>query len=402
MVKTFLSILALSLTLSLLSISVVTSGIHGFRSSKGLQSRTLARSPRSGAHESFRRVAANLSRRNQGSKNEGEGNGSQDRTGFIKGVNVPWGNGPYGHWLSKGLVGNWEAEFKRFDLISTLQAAKETGSTWVRIWIFEGGQGLKVDEEGRVISLNQDLFQNLDYLFHQAESLGLEIFPTLFSEYPGTRLFPVSDFLADQQANVMMMENAVKPFLDRYGGRITALELWNELDQYGNSNYYSTTLKSSGDRIPDWVKTTTETVKSLRPDLNVTVSQIYSLQASSSSNSYFQGLGLDFYTFHFYPDSVGVAEQLVPSSQLGLDRPVLIGEFGSKYDASLEDQVDLVRSVLQSARSNGYMGALSWLLGTPGQRQADCQDTNGDGQGSQNLLDCRGGKGPVFQAFKES
>ena len=67
-------------------------------------------------------------------------------------------------------------------------------------------------------------------------------------------------------------------------------------------------------------------------------------------------LGLDFYQVHWY-DSVEAAAPLKrPVSKLGLDRPVLLGEFPTR--GSTVPPAD----VLVTTQSAGYSGALAWSM----------------------------------------
>ncbi|KAG9016740.1 hypothetical protein FRB95_006586, partial [Tulasnella sp. JGI-2019a] len=63
--------------------------------------------------------------------------GAHSVTAFVKGVNQPWGNGQYDHWFTTGYV--------ETDVANTFAAAQDIGAAWVRVWMFEGSQGLTVD-----------------------------------------------------------------------------------------------------------------------------------------------------------------------------------------------------------------------------------------------------------------
>lgn len=66
---------------------------------------------------------------------------------------------------------------------------------------------------------------------------------------------------------------------------------------------------------------------------------------------------LDFYDFHEYNDD----GQLVPYSDLTLDKPCIIGECdqkSEKYDDEVYDRA--VGSFLDSSWKNGYAGCLIW------------------------------------------
>ena len=78
--------------------------------------------------------------------------------------------------------------------------------------------------------------------------------------------------------------------------------------------------------------------------------------ASLAGLSLVRELGLDFYQVHWY-DSLGRRHRPErPVGPLGLDRPLVLGEFptrGSAYTAG---------ELLQAARDAGYAGAFAWSV----------------------------------------
>jgi hypothetical protein len=78
--------------------------------------------------------------------------------------------------------------------------------------------------------------------------------------------------------------------------------------------------------------------------------------ASASGLRLVRKLGLDFYQVHWY-DSVEAASPLRrPVKKLGLDRPVLLGEFPTRGSAVPSAEV------LRAAREAGYSGAFAWSM----------------------------------------
>jgi hypothetical protein len=69
-----------------------------------------------------------------------------------------------------------------------------------------------------------------------------------------------------------------------------------------------------------------------------------------------RGLDLDFHQFHWY-DSVQDQVPLDPGvSRMGLDRPVLLGEFPTVGSPRAP------RALVEAARRGGYAGALAWSV----------------------------------------
>jgi hypothetical protein len=68
------------------------------------------------------------------------------------------------------------------------------------------------------------------------------------------------------------------------------------------------------------------------------------------------GLGLDFYQPHWYDRFEPDLPLATPVAELGVDRPVVLGEFPTRGSAHPPDVL------LQTARAAGYQGALFWSV----------------------------------------
>jgi hypothetical protein len=69
-----------------------------------------------------------------------------------------------------------------------------------------------------------------------------------------------------------------------------------------------------------------------------------------------RGLGLDFYQVHWYERHAGRAPLDRPVATLGLDRPLLLGEYPTRGSALSPP------AIVDAARRAGYRGALAWSL----------------------------------------
>lgn len=88
---------------------------------------------------------------------------------------------------------------------------------------------------------------------------------------------------------------------------------------------------------------------------------------------FWSGLGLDFYDFHWYSWATQWFNPAIkPSSDLGLDKPVIIGEMmpNPGADPNLKDSSGTLltthRQVLEKIYTNGYAGYLPWAWTDPG------------------------------------
>ena len=69
-----------------------------------------------------------------------------------------------------------------------------------------------------------------------------------------------------------------------------------------------------------------------------------------------RGCGLDFYQVHWYDRWEGIAPLSRPVPELGLDRPLLLGEFPTR-NSTLSSE-----AIVAASRDSGYCGALGWSL----------------------------------------
>jgi 2-keto-3-deoxy-galactonokinase len=65
-------------------------------------------------------------------------------------------------------------------------AAKDIGAQWVRIWLFEDGQGLVVDSNRYVTGLKSDFKTNFNDVLSHAAANGIKVYPTFFNYAPDT------------------------------------------------------------------------------------------------------------------------------------------------------------------------------------------------------------------------
>lgn len=80
-----------------------------------------------------------------------------------------------------------------FNTLQTLEsnsdyasAAKDIGAEWVRIWLFEDGQGLNVDGNNYVTGLKSDFETNFNDVLSHASANGIKVYPTFFNYAPDT------------------------------------------------------------------------------------------------------------------------------------------------------------------------------------------------------------------------
>lgn len=95
-------------------------------------------------------------------------------------VNLPWIEGEYGHDFGLNInTPAWQPVFDVFQITELLLALKEHGISVLRMWLFEQGEGLVV-EDGKVIGLDAQFEKNLKALSAVLESTSQKVYWTLF------------------------------------------------------------------------------------------------------------------------------------------------------------------------------------------------------------------------------
>ncbi|TDL18603.1 glycoside hydrolase [Rickenella mellea] len=327
------------------------------------------------------------------------GSASFPGSGFTKGVNWPWGGGgAYGHWLSTELQQGYGPSYVSSDTTNAMSGAQQIGAKWMRIWLFESGQGLTVDGNRHVTGVRSDFWTNLDNVVSQANSHGIKLYPTLFTTAPGTGdMTKVANWFTDSTAQSMLLNNVILPFARRYSGNgaIAAIQLYNEMNGFTNS--YFNNVQVTNAQAKTWISATVKAIKGVNGNYKVSNSQILindQYHPASSSNKDYVGTGLDFYDIHSYSDN---GSELPKASTFGLDQPVLLGEFGELTGEGDAHQSQVVSNFMNAARNGGWAGALYWTLGNIG-------NTNGmncpDSKLVQSLYNCEGKARQAWTTFK--
>jgi hypothetical protein len=95
-------------------------------------------------------------------------------------VNLPWLEGEYGHDFGLNMnTPGWQPVFNVFQITELLLALKEHGISVLRMWLFEQGEGLVV-EDGEVIGLDARFESNLRALSAVLECTSQKVYWTLF------------------------------------------------------------------------------------------------------------------------------------------------------------------------------------------------------------------------------
>ena len=272
---------------------------------------------------------------------------------FLLGANLPWVH--YGvdfganAWRPEGGIAQPE-ERQQIDRVFTQLAA--AGVHYVRWFLFcDGRAGIRFSPAGRPLGLDDFVFRDMDAALEVASHHAIRVMFVLLdflwcdpvSATRGVQMGGRAHVIADAGARDALLNAALRPLLERYGEepQIFAWDIINE---------------------PEWIKTVD--AHDLRIFLLDSVGVIHATTCHPATvgsagvrwRDRYSGIGLDFYQVHWYDGLKHQPSLATPVSQLGFDRPVLLGEFPTKGSRLSGDQI------MDTARAAGYSGAFYWSV----------------------------------------
>jgi hypothetical protein len=288
---------------------------------------------------------------------------AQPEIPFLLGVNLPWLSygsdfgtnawNPGGGIASKGCAEKLEAVFSGL--------ARE-GVNCLRWFLFcDARAGICRDAKGRPVGLDGRVFTDLDLALAIAGRHGMRVIFVLFDfhlcaearEKNGVQMGGRSAWITNRSCRRALRENVLKPLLLRYGHspEILAWDIFNE-PEWATSGMGrgETAARLSPWRMRRFLARTSHLVQRLT-DQQATVGL-----ASARGLPLVRGIGLDLFQVHWYDRFDADSPLDAPVRRLGLDRPLLLGEFPTR--GSARSRADIV----ETARRNGYCGALAWSV----------------------------------------
>ncbi len=232
------------------------------------------------------------------------------------------------------------------------QSSRRLECVYVRWFLFcDGRAGIRFSPGGYPLGLDDFVFRDVDAALEIAGRHGIRIMFVLLdflwcdpaSTTRGVQMGGRAHVLADAGKRDALLDLALRPLVERYGEEPTILA-WDIINE------------------PEWIKTVDAT--ELHAWLSDSIALIHSAtshpatigSAGARWRDRYAGLDLDFYQVHWYDSLKHQPSLETPVSELGFDRPVLLGEFPTRGSKRTPDDI------VSAARAAGYSGAFYWSV----------------------------------------
>ena len=282
---------------------------------------------------------------------------------FVRGANLPWlrYGGDFGAngWSPEGGLA---ARGVPREIRTDLDRLRSGGTTWVRWFVLcDGRAGIRFDAAGCPLGLDDYLLRDLDAALAFAASLDLKLVLTLFDFHwfgrariiNGVQTGGRRTVIASVRRQQALLSRVLEPLFEHVG-RHPAIAAWDVMNEpewatlgVGTFDPRRAVRRSVMRRFLGDVTA----LAHARTHHPVTIGS-----AGARWLALVRGLGLDFYQVHWYEHMERQSPLNRPVSTLGVDRPVMLGEFptrGSRYTPT---------EIVEVAIEAGYAGGWFWSV----------------------------------------
>lgn len=305
---------------------------------------------------------------------------------FIKGVNLPWFDGAYGHdFGTYQQHPDWDISYTKAKAEVRFADIARMNVNVMRLWVFQSWSGLVFDEEGYVSHIDPRFLQNLKEAISIAHRNGIKCYLCVLTDVKDhhekfccKKTIPLRNIIVDREARARFIKNVLIPFTEemRDNPGVFAFDVLNEPEH------------EVAGRTGNWTEDG-YSWHEMRAFLKLCVSVIHRTDKKrlvsvgsgwhdheNVMNGIYSGLDLDFFDYHRYHDDgelVPVLEIRKNLLRIGAPRreltlPILVGECGqySKDKSDDETQRKAVSGFLRNGASLGYAGVVVWSYEWPG------------------------------------
>ncbi len=291
--------------------------------------------------------------------------GSTDGDGakFLLGANLPWltYGGDFGAnaWQPSGGVAR---PGPRARLREILASVADTGVTCLRWFLLcDGRAGIVTGGHDGAAALDDFVLADVDAAIEEADHAHLGLIVVLIDFLwfapprivDGVRLGGRTGLVAGREAGAAFVDRVARPLFERYGHHpgIVAWDLINEPE-------WATWGEGCRDRAHGVSRA------DMRAFIGTTARAVHDCTnhpatvglASLRGLPLVRDLDLDVYQVHWY-DRLDRGSPLDrPVEVLGLDRPIILGEFPTRGSARTPE------GIIAVARAHGYRGAFAWSV----------------------------------------
>jgi len=289
---------------------------------------------------------------------------------FLIGLNKPWFGGQYDHDLGNNQFTKWDPYLpNNLDLVRSFFGEVQ-GIDILRIWLFEGLEGLIFDHDNEVVSIERIFLESLKTILDWAARSKMRTYLCLFDAWTAKHRPMTVNAMGLIVNGIRFINNVLTKlcdFLSNHAPAIFAIDLMNEPE--GLIKYNVTTHNELEYALNRWCNY-------LHNDHhNFKCSVGWMRRENASKYSY---LDVDFCDFHIYNRSGEIPHY--DENDFGKKR-CIIGECGYPAVDDSSRQLALRRDygvwtakkMVLEARNKSYYGILPWPIEGPQMDEANRQ-----------------------------
>jgi hypothetical protein len=302
---------------------------------------------------------------------------------FEWGINIPWW---YCHDLGPNhIYPHWPVLFSDALVESTFAFLKTINISLVRFWLFEGGEGLAFDSNGKIIQVDEVFLTNLRTFTSIAQKHRIRVLYTLLD---ANSVYRNGDFLTESILcnggnTLAFCEKVLPTVLEIIKPTAWGVDICNEPEAViagPTGNYDSKGYTWS--RITGNLSKIIQAVRSLDATLRVTVGSGFQEERNVMAGYYHNDLlGLDFIDYHSHRTDGFVPQAELISARNG-NLPVVIGELSAcelcPQDCDRQHWMDnqaILSQRLHHLLDEPYLAVFLWRLDPHDQRNSTAFDT---------------------------